>query len=469
MLARARSTSSQSSPTGTMPSKSGVPADDSPPPPYSSPSSQSSEDAQPPEVRRAASSARLPRPAYVDSDGLSELTVSSDGRQPSTRRSVAHLAVVTAHPAPAPAHAADPHSFTNSAPSLAHPHIPSQYLYSYPASGSYPSQASFEAHNHAAYGRSTASAYPYSTVPTPSTSSSAYYGTEYPITHSPSPPIAVDPTSTSPAWPPVSLSPAVPSGFTTLDAGLSALSLTHSPQGSPHDAYHPHLSVSPDGFAHYAHAYPASYPYSAPPYPQQGFYYPLPHTQAHAQPPMPSYAPNGFAAAAYPYGSTSLVPPPSHSPDLARPRTRGGSMPPLGAQHMVPTASHDSNDESKWSPFRRSIEEGEHPMSRGTCKFFNPGIGFGYIVDDRSEELGTDVFVHYTGIDLPRGFRCLSQGERVEYVLTKNMRKNRIQALRVTGENGMPLIGLTGNPQHVRTIQRTRRPRSNGDPSSLSD
>lgn len=69
------------------------------------------------------------------------------------------------------------------------------------------------------------------------------------------------------------------------------------------------------------------------------------------------------------------------------------------------------------------------------------------------------------------------------------MRKNRIQALRVTGENGaslpgspssipplttitragMPLIGLTGNPQHVRTIQRTRRPRSNGDPSSLSD
>ncbi|BGO88390.1 hypothetical protein NBRC10512_007271 [Rhodotorula toruloides] len=468
MLARARSTSSQSSPTGTMPSKPGVPAEDSPPPPYSSPSSQSSEDAQPPGVRRAASSARVARPTYDDSDGLSELTVSSDGRQPSTRRSVAHLAVVTAHPAPAPAHAADPHSFTNSAPSLAHPHIPSQYLYSYPASGSYPSQASFEAHQHA-YGRSTASAYPYSTAPTPSTSSSAYYGTEYPITHSPSPPIAVDPTSTSPAWPPVSLSPAVPSGFTTLDAGLAALSLTHSPQGSPHDAYHPHLSGSPDAFAHYAHAYPASYPYSAPPYPQQGFFYPPPHTQAHAQPSMPSYAPNGFAAAAYPYSSTSLVPPPSHSPDLARPRTRGGSMSPLSAQHMVATASHDSNDESKWSPFRRSIEEGEHPMSRGTCKFFNPGIGFGYIVDDRAEELGTDVFVHYTGIDLPRGFRCLSQGERVEYVLTKNMRKNRIQALRVTGENGMPLIGLTGNPQHVRTIQRTRRPRSNGDPSSLSD
>ncbi|GEM12102.1 cold shock protein domain containing protein [Rhodotorula toruloides] len=421
-----------------MSSNSGALADDSSPPPYSSLSSQSSEGAQPPEVRRAASSARLPRPAYADSD--------------------------------------DPHSSTNSAPSLAHPHTPSQYLYSYSTSGSYPAQAPFEAHHYANYGRSTASAYPYSTVPTPSTSASAYYSNEYPITHSPSPPVAlaIGTTPTSPASPLVSLSPAMPLAFTPLDAGLAALSLTHSPQGSPSEAYHHHslpmhLAASPD-VAHYAHhqAYPASYPYSAPSHPQQGFYYPPPHTQVHAQSPTPSYAPNGFTAA-YPYGFSSLPPPPSHSPDVARPRTRGGCMPPLGAPRMAATNSHDSNVESKWSLFRRSIEEGEHPMSRGTCKFFNPGIGFGYIVDDRAEELGTDVFVHYTGIDLPRGFRCLSQGERVEYVLTKNVRKNRIQALRVTGENGMPLIGLTGNPQHVRTIQRTRRGPSNGDLASFSD
>lgn len=355
-----------------MPSKTGAPDEDSPPPPYSSPASESSEDAQaPPGIRRSASSARLTQSAYVDSDGLSELTVSSDGRQPSTRRSVPQLAVVTARAAPAPpASAADPHSFTNSAPSLAHPHIPLQYLYSYPASpGSHHSQALFG---------TPASAYPYPAAPTPSTSH-AYYGTEYPITHSPSP----DATTSSPAWTPVSLSPASPSAYSTLDAGLAALSLTHSPQGSPLEAYRPSPAPSrfavssPGGFSHYAHAYPsAPYAYSAPAYPQQGFYYPPQHTPAHSQ----SYpAPNGYASP-YPYGQSSLAPPPPHSPDLAfRPRPRGGSMPPPGVgaapPQMAAAASRDSsNDESTWSPFRRSIEDGEHPMSRGTCKFFNPGI-----------------------------------------------------------------------------------------------
>src|SRR3954468_21266480 len=53
-------------------------------------------------------------------------------------------------------------------------------------------------------------------------------------------------------------------------------------------------------------------------------------------------------------------------------------------------------------------------MAQGTVKWFNDSKGFGFI----SQEGGEDVFVHHTAIQMD-GFRSLTEGERVEFEVTK--------------------------------------------------
>jgi len=52
-------------------------------------------------------------------------------------------------------------------------------------------------------------------------------------------------------------------------------------------------------------------------------------------------------------------------------------------------------------------------MSKGTVKWFNGQKGYGFI----SDEGGSDVFVHFTGIKSD-GFRTLNEGDQVEYEIT---------------------------------------------------
>ena len=49
-------------------------------------------------------------------------------------------------------------------------------------------------------------------------------------------------------------------------------------------------------------------------------------------------------------------------------------------------------------------------MAKGTVKWFDPKKGFGFIVNEKGE----DVFVHYSSID-GDGFRCLRNEQAVEY------------------------------------------------------
>ena len=49
-------------------------------------------------------------------------------------------------------------------------------------------------------------------------------------------------------------------------------------------------------------------------------------------------------------------------------------------------------------------------MSKGTVKWFNNQKGYGFI----SDEKGNDVFVHYTGLNM-EGFKTLDEGQEVEY------------------------------------------------------
>jgi CspA family cold shock protein len=53
-------------------------------------------------------------------------------------------------------------------------------------------------------------------------------------------------------------------------------------------------------------------------------------------------------------------------------------------------------------------------MEKGTVKWFNDAKGYGFI----TPENGADVFVHHTAI-LADGFRSLSEGDRVEFDVTR--------------------------------------------------
>jgi CspA family cold shock protein len=53
-------------------------------------------------------------------------------------------------------------------------------------------------------------------------------------------------------------------------------------------------------------------------------------------------------------------------------------------------------------------------MPRGTVKWFNDAMGYGFIQPDNEDSSGQDVFVHYTDIEAD-GYRTLTQGTSVEY------------------------------------------------------
>lgn len=49
-------------------------------------------------------------------------------------------------------------------------------------------------------------------------------------------------------------------------------------------------------------------------------------------------------------------------------------------------------------------------MNKGTVKWFNNQKGYGFI----SDEQGSDVFVHYSGLNMD-GFKSLEEGAKVEF------------------------------------------------------
>lgn len=64
-------------------------------------------------------------------------------------------------------------------------------------------------------------------------------------------------------------------------------------------------------------------------------------------------------------------------------------------------------------------------MKRGTVKWFNAAKGYGFI----TEEDGSDVFVHYSGIRA-EGFKTLMEGQEVTYDLQNGSKG--AQAVNVT-------------------------------------
>ena len=62
----------------------------------------------------------------------------------------------------------------------------------------------------------------------------------------------------------------------------------------------------------------------------------------------------------------------------------------------------------------------------GTVKWFNDGMGFGFI----SREDGEDVFVHFTSIR-GEGYRSLEEGQKVEFTIGQGQKGLQAQDVTV--------------------------------------
>jgi CspA family cold shock protein len=65
-------------------------------------------------------------------------------------------------------------------------------------------------------------------------------------------------------------------------------------------------------------------------------------------------------------------------------------------------------------------------MATGTVKWFKDEKGFGFIQQDG----GDDVFVHHTAIQ-SEGFRSLSEGQKVEFEVTRGPKGLAAQNVRI--------------------------------------
>ncbi len=68
-------------------------------------------------------------------------------------------------------------------------------------------------------------------------------------------------------------------------------------------------------------------------------------------------------------------------------------------------------------------------MPTGTVKWFDSKKGFGFILSPE----GRDVFVHFSSIE-GDGFRCLKDGERVDYEQVIGQKGLSAQAVRRVGQ-----------------------------------
>ena len=71
----------------------------------------------------------------------------------------------------------------------------------------------------------------------------------------------------------------------------------------------------------------------------------------------------------------------------------------------------------------------------GTCKWFNPKRGYGFI---SPADGSSNHFVHQSSIINQPGFRKLVKGQRVEYELKHNSDTNRVNAVEVTAKEKSP-------------------------------
>lgn len=66
-------------------------------------------------------------------------------------------------------------------------------------------------------------------------------------------------------------------------------------------------------------------------------------------------------------------------------------------------------------------------MPTGKVKWFNARKGYGFIVDDK----GNDVFVHFSAIETDKGYKTLDDGVDVEYELIEDEKGKKADSVRL--------------------------------------
>ncbi|GAA5871077.1 hypothetical protein JCM8547_005351 [Rhodosporidiobolus lusitaniae] len=140
------------------------------------------------------------------------------------------------------------------------------------------------------------------------------------------------------------------------------------------------------------------------------------------------------------------------APAVAQPQVeQQPRIPPARQEEMPAQRMPWTSPEQPAEGVTERLARGETVQSRGTVKFVSVPKGYGFIVDENDGL--DDVFVHYTGIEQPQGFRCLAAGEPVlEYAL-KQLENGRLQAFHVDGVNNQPLVDLS-DPHQLAAYER---------------
>ena len=112
-------------------------------------------------------------------------------------------------------------------------------------------------------------------------------------------------------------------------------------------------------------------------------------------------------------------------------------------QHEQPPQEHDQLDQLDQLDQQQPPppqQQGDGTKYTGSVARWNNSKGFGFITP---AEGGDDIFVHQSELVMD-GYRCLNEGEQVEYQHMHDDQSGRVKAHQVTGPGGNPLKGFWG-------------------------
>ena len=74
----------------------------------------------------------------------------------------------------------------------------------------------------------------------------------------------------------------------------------------------------------------------------------------------------------------------------------------------------------------------DEAMLTGTVKWYNPGMGYGFI---KSDDGGRDIFVHITAVERA-GLSTLSEGQAIEYQVVTTRGRQSAEHLKAIAMSG---------------------------------
>ena len=74
----------------------------------------------------------------------------------------------------------------------------------------------------------------------------------------------------------------------------------------------------------------------------------------------------------------------------------------------------------------------------GTVKWFNPTLGYGFILPDEPTKENQEVFVHFNAIQM-EGYKKLKKSERVRFILVNNDGSDQAQDVERLEEHDQPI------------------------------